>query len=248
MTGRIFKYLLNLADKKSVRILMYHMILPESESFKNDLIVTKENLEKQFQYIHEKNFKCLFFKDLSDSEKIDNKIILTFDDGYLNNKIHLLPLLEKYGLKATVFIPTQLIEENQKKADRNLMTFEEIRNLPSNLIEIALHSHQHKNYSEMTLLEADRDIKVNIESLRRENIAFTKVLAYPYGKFPKEKSMKKEFFEMLKSHGIFAALRIGNNVESYPFKNAFEVKRIDIKYGDTIQKFKWKLLFGKTKL
>ena len=247
MIGQVFKFLLGIPDQKSVRILMYHMILPESESFKNNLIVTKENLEKQFQYI-QKNFTSVFFRDLKSSGKISNKIMLTFDDGYLNNKIHLLPLLKKYGLKATIFIPTKLIEENQLKTDRNLMTFEEIKKLDSDLVEIALHSHQHRNYAEMSLEEADADLQKNIETLERENIRFTKVLAYPYGKFPKEKTAKKAFFEMLKSHGIFAALRIGNSVANFPFKNPFEVKRIDIKYGDTMKKFRWKMIFGKTKL
>ena len=90
--------------------------------------------------------------------------------------------------------------------------------------------------------------KIIVNRTRQNRIKFTKVLAYPYGKFPKEKERKKEFFKMLDKIGIVSAMRIGNNVASYPFKKKFEVNRIDIKYGDSLKTFKWKLRFGKTKL
>lgn len=241
------KNILGFSHQNTVRILMYHMVLPEKESFKNDMIVTQENLDRQLAYIKEK-YHCVFFRELENSKDIPQKIILTFDDGYLNNKKYLLPVLKKYGLKATIFIPTQLIAEQEIRADRSLMTFEEIRNLDEEYIEIALHSHQHKNYSEMSLAEAQQDIQANISRLTQEKIRFTKVLAYPYGKFPTKKKAQKAFFTILKDHGIWAALRIGNDIAHFPFSNPFTVKRIDIKYADSFRTFRWKLRLGKVKL
>lgn len=226
---------------------MYHQVLPQSIAYKNDLIVTVENLDEQLIYI-KKNFKTVFFKDLETSKSIENKIILTFDDGYYNNLQYLLPLLEKHQLKATIFIPTEFIQNDLNADEKVYMNFDEIRSLPPNLVEIALHSHTHKNFSQLTLSEAEADLLKNIEILEQNQISFTKVLAYPYGKFPKEKELKKEFFKMLEKIGIISAMRIGNNVASYPFTKRFEVNRIDIKYGDALKTFKWKLRFGKTKL
>ncbi len=37
-------------------------------------------------------------------------IVLTFDDGYLDNWVYAVPLLEKYGFTATVFVPTDFIQ------------------------------------------------------------------------------------------------------------------------------------------
>jgi len=244
---QFFKRVLGLSKKESIRILMYHLVLPQSIAYKNDLIVTVENLEEQLIYI-KNNFKTVFFKDLEASKSIENKIIVTFDDGYYNNLQYLIPLLEKYQLKATIFIPTEFIQNNLNGSEKVYMNFEEIKSLNPDLVEIALHSHSHKNFSQMTLSEAEADLLKNIEILEQNEINFTKVLAYPYGKFPKEKERKKEFFKMLERIGIVSAIRIGNNVASYPFKKRFEVNRIDIKYGDSIKNFKWKLKFGKTKL
>ncbi|OBW43438.1 Polysaccharide deacetylase [Chryseobacterium sp. MOF25P] len=242
-----FKRVLGLSKKESIRILMYHQVLPQSIAYKNDLIVTVENLDEQLVYI-KNNFKTVFFKDLEDSKSVDNKIILTFDDGYYNNLQYLIPLLEKHQLKATIFIPTEFIQNNLNGEERVYMNFDEIKSLNPNLVEIALHSHSHKNFSQMTLSEAETDLLKNIEILEQNQISFTKVLAYPYGKFPKEKERKKEFFKMLARIGIVSAMRIGNNIAFYPFKKRFEVNRIDIKYGDSLKTFKWKLKFGKTKL
>ncbi|KIC64631.1 hypothetical protein RM51_03095 [Chryseobacterium taiwanense] len=226
---------------------MYHQVLPKNLAPKNDLIVTTENLEEQFIYI-KNNFTTLFFKDLHKESNAPNKIILTFDDGYYNNLEYLIPLLEKYQLKATIFIPTEYIQSRMHSTEKNFMSFDEIRNLNPELIEIALHSHSHRNYSEMSVEEAREDLNKNIEILRENTIIFSNVLAYPYGKFPREKNKKRAFFEMLEQSGITAALRIGNEIDSYPWKNKYEIKRIDIKYGDSINKFKWKLRLGKLKL
>lgn len=244
---QFLKRILGLSKKESIRILMYHQVLPHSIAYKNDLIVTVENLDEQLIYI-KNNFKTVFFKDLESSKSVKNKIILTFDDGYYNNLQYLMPLLEKHQLKATIFIPTEFIENNMNGDEKVYMTFDEIKYLNPNLVEIALHSHSHKNFSQMTLSEAEADLLKNIEILEQNQINFTKVLAYPYGKFPKDKERKKEFFKMLNRIGIVSAMRIGNNVASYPFKKRFEVNRIDIKYGDSLKIFKWKLKFGKTKL
>lgn len=241
------KRILGFSKKESIKILMYHQVLPQSIAYKNDLIVTVENLDEQLNYI-KNNFKTVFFKDLEKEKLTENKIILTFDDGYYNNLEYLIPLLEKHQLKATIFIPTEFIQNSMNSEERVYMNFEEIKSLNPNLVEIALHSHLHRNFSQLSLEEAGIDLLKNIEFLEQNKINFTKVLAYPYGKFPKEKHQKKEFFSMLEKIGITSAMRIGNNVETYPFKNKFEVNRIDIKYGDTMKTFKWKLKLGKTKL
>lgn len=247
MLTSAIKGLLGLSKRKSVRILMYHQVLPEKLAPKNDLIVTTENLEEQFIYI-KNNFTTLFFKDLHEENNIPNKIILTFDDGYYNNLEYLVPLLEKYQLKATIFIPTEYIQNGIHSTEKNFMNFDEIRSLDSELIEIALHSHAHRNYTEMSVEEAREDLKKNIAVLTENSVPFSRVLAYPYGKFPRERNTKRAFFEMLEESGITAALRIGNEIESYPWKNKFEIKRIDIKYGDSLNRFKWKLRLGKLKL
>lgn len=245
---RFFKRILGFSKAESIRILMYHKIKPgKNISGKDALAVSVENLEEQLQYI-KNNYTTLFFNELEANKTTRRKLILTFDDGYLNNLQYMIPLLEKYQLKATIFIPTELIQKDEVSEQRKLMTFDEIRSLNTDFIEIALHSHSHRNYSQLTLQEASDDLQKNIRTLEENKIPFTKVLAYPYGQFPKKGEAKKEFFAMLENTGITSAVRIGNNIAYFPWKNKFEIKRIDIKGGDSFDLFKWKLRLGKVKL
>ncbi|WP_262150905.1 polysaccharide deacetylase family protein [Chryseobacterium foetidum] len=247
MLLNFIKGILGIKFSTDLRILMYHQIMPEKDRIDNDLIISVEKLDEQLKYIKQ-NFETVFFSELDEKKDTKNKLIITFDDGYYNNLVYLIPLLIKYQLKATICIPTELIEKDLENIPGTFMSFDEIKSLPKEHVEIAMHSHSHKNYAEMSIENAEKDIRENIATLEKHQIQFSNVLVYPYGKFPKRGSEKKRFFELLEKLNISAGLRIGNNLSSFPWKNKFEVKRINIKGSDSFATFKRKLRFGKIKL
>lgn len=222
-------------------ILMYHQVEPETHE---DLTVSLQSLEQQFSYLSKEKYTSKFFSELDTPTK--KNIIITFDDGYRNNFDYLPPLLEKYNLKATIFIPTAFIEKGYK--DFKMMTFEEIRKLDQKYFEIALHSHSHENLKHVSADFAEKDLKRNMEILEAQNIKYSRVLAYPYGKYPVKKSEKTNFFSILKEIGIDFAVRIGNKINYFPTWHPYELCRIDIKGKDSLIKFKLKLIFGRLKL
>lgn len=175
-------------------ILMYHQVEKESHE---DLTVSLKNLEQQFSYLNSKKYTSYFFSELTLSAK--RNIVITFDDGYRNNLEYLPYLLKKYNLKATIFIPTGFIEKGYN--NYSMMTFDEIRSLDKKYFEIALHSHAHENVRNVSLDFIEKDLKKNMEILDAENIRYSKVLAYPYGKYPQKKHDKLAFFS------IFSVLR-----------------------------------------
>ncbi|WP_164463296.1 polysaccharide deacetylase family protein [Chryseobacterium sp. G0201] len=217
---------------------MYHNI--HENSF-DDLSVEVSNLDKQFKYLNKRKYTSIFFSEIH--HPITSKVIITFDDGYKNNFDYLPDLLAKHNLKAVLFISTHFIQHGY---DNNIMmTFEELRSLPSNLFEIGLHSHSHKDFRTLTMEQAEDDLKMNMKILNEEKINYCSVFAYPYGKYIKEKNQKEIFFNILKKLGINVAVRIGNKVNSIKTTNPFEVCRIDIKGQDSLIKFKLKLILGK---
>ncbi|WP_126652526.1 polysaccharide deacetylase family protein [Chryseobacterium aureum] len=222
-------------------ILMYHQIEKESHE---DLTVSLKNLEQQFSYLSRKKYTCRFFSELTTLSK--KNIIITFDDGYRNNLEYLPSLLKKYNLKATIFIPTGFIENGYK--NYRMMTFDEIRTLDKDYFEIALHTHAHENLKNRTPDLIEKDLENNMNILDAQNIAYSKVLAYPYGKYPNKGEEKSAFFSVLKKIGIDFAVRIGNRVNYYPTRHPYELCRVDIKGRDSIIKFKLKLIFGRLKL
>ena len=94
--------------KNNFRILTYHGISP--------LALRKEEFEKQLQFIS-KNFECYWASEIPDLlEKKPGpqpRIVLTFDDGLKNHVINAMPLLEKYGIKGTFYIPVSLVQNHE---------------------------------------------------------------------------------------------------------------------------------------
>ena len=41
----------------------------------------------------------------------DNSIVLTFDDGYLDNWVNAVPLLRKYGMRGTVYVTPEFVQD-----------------------------------------------------------------------------------------------------------------------------------------
>src|SRR5437870_2821679 len=93
-------------------ILMYHGVSSKDLSNLNGRHLPKAQFEKQLNYFKE-HFTILPLKDIiSQKEKGDRPFIsLTFDDGYENNLLRALPLLEKYNVAASFFIPGIALED-----------------------------------------------------------------------------------------------------------------------------------------
>ena len=73
-------------------------------------------------------------------------------------------------------------------------------------------------------------------------------MAYPFGNYPRKKFDKQIFKRVISENGMLFGLKIGNRPNKFPFKDPYEIKRIDIKGEDSIFKFKLKIKFGKLKL
>lgn len=233
---------------------MYHNICV-SQSDCNRLNVSVQNLEEQFQYLSVENYKTLHFSELENRTTLPKKsIVLTFDDVTENQFNYAVPLLQKFNLKATFFIPfsfigkTDLWNSNIKGLEQKIMTIEQLKKLPANLIELGYHSYLHKKYQELNCSELKDDFLKCEEVIASGNLNVYNVLAYPYGNYPQRNIEKKYFKQALVENKIKFGLKIGNRPNKFPFKDKFEIKRIDIKGKDSLWVFRLKIKFGKLKL
>lgn len=230
-------------------ILMYHNITNQGEASRN-LTISVEKLEEQICYLIDKGYVFYHLRELNTLQNISKKsIVLTFDDVTLNQLELAVPLLNKYNIKATFFIPFKYIGKTDEWSSgrQQIMTIEQLKGLDEN-IELGFHSYAHKRYSDMSRIEWQSDID-HCKSFMEENqLNVAPFIAYPYGNYPKKNPQKTFFFETLENSGLIFGLRIGNRLNQFPFKNPFEIQRIDIKGEDSLFKFKLKVKFGKLKL
>ena len=88
-----------------VPILMYHHL---SEDVTNSEMVSPEQFEAQIRALAEAGYTGISFDELQAyvlrGELLPEKpVVITFDDGYRSNYTLAYPILQKYGMKATIF-------------------------------------------------------------------------------------------------------------------------------------------------
>ncbi|RKE92361.1 polysaccharide deacetylase [Ichthyenterobacterium magnum] len=234
-------------------ILMYHNVCADLSSAKN-LTIAVETLEQHFKFLADNDYKTFHFSELEALKKNKSlpkkSAIITFDDVYVNQLEFAYPLLEKYGLKASFFIPFAYVNgmDLWNTNLENIMSVEQLKSLNSEVVELGLHSFKHKKYNELSNEEVIQDFESCQQFIYEHKLEVHNVLAYPYGKFPRKNPEKFTFFNTLNNFNIAYGLRIGNRVNQFPFKNNYQIQRIDIKGEDTLAKFKLKLRYGKLRL
>jgi peptidoglycan/xylan/chitin deacetylase (PgdA/CDA1 family) len=239
-------------EKKGIPVLMYHKI---DEYQKDMLTMTTEDFEKQLQYLQELQYQSITINELigfleNKTTLPQNPVLITFDDGYVNNLTLAYPLLKKYQMKATIFLPTAYLGGMSSWYDGGamLMTYEQLKLMDTGVIEFGLHSHKHPNFKHLSIEQMREEMLTNQQILAQNGITYTPAFAYPYGGRPKKKEASQAMKKMFAEIGIKAAFRIGNKVNSFKPKDVYELKRIDIQGNDSFWAFKTKLKKGRVKL
>lgn len=225
---------------------MYHNVTANPEK-SIGLTISAEKLEKQFQYLIAKGFKTYHFSEWNELIKGKGKsVMITFDDVTLNQLEYAVPLLEKYNLKATFFIPFAYVGKTDEwnKGIESIMNVNQLKGLSKN-IELGYHSFYHRAYTKLTTAEITEDFYKCRAFCKENQLEVFPVLAYPYGSFPKKEPLKTPFFEQIKEEGMLFALRIGNKINKIPISSPYELNRIDVKGEESLFLFKLKLRFGK---
>ncbi len=102
-----------IVPQKNIAILMYHRIIDSDYNFWK-LNISPAIFEKHMKYISE-NYNVLRLEEIWNNIVQPNQkyVVITFDDGYVDNFRFALPILEKYQVPATVFVSTDLIDTNE---------------------------------------------------------------------------------------------------------------------------------------
>jgi len=95
-----------MANAKSVPVLMHHHVSPSPGM----ITVSPENFESQIAWLAADGWTSLTVDQYADflaGKPVPRKsIVITFDDGYLDNWVYAHPILQKYGMHAVVFVVT----------------------------------------------------------------------------------------------------------------------------------------------
>ncbi len=134
-----------------VPILMYHYISepPEdADKYRTDLSVTPEDFRAQLAYLAENGYETVDLYDLSlaitaKRDLPEKPVIITIDDGYRDNYENAFPLLQEYGMRATIFVVTEFIDLGREE----YLTWEMVEEMAAAGMRMEPHSKTHADLS-----------------------------------------------------------------------------------------------------
>lgn len=162
----------------NVPVLMYHAVSDDLWGI-DELFVSPSSMEEQLKYLTENGYEAIWFEDLAHLEDYEKPVILTFDDGYDDNYTELLPLLQKYQVKATVFVIG-----NAPGVIPHKMTPKQVREMAdSGLVSIQSHSYTHEDMDAMDEATTEYELSESQKAITRLTGRVPYVLCYPTGKY-----------------------------------------------------------------
>lgn len=167
-----------------IPVLMYHSI---SENAGNSLCVPIEQFEEEMRWLSREDYRALsaeeLYRALAAGESIPEKsVLITFDDGYLDNYENAWPVLRQYGFHATFFIITDSIgyaEEN----GFSYMDWKHLRELAEAGNTVGSHSVSHSNLKSLSEEQQQKELHES-KKILEEGLGITvSAFCFPYGKY-----------------------------------------------------------------
>ncbi len=185
-TTCLYKYFL----KNKAVVLLFHRV--------DDALADKKLTCSSRQFENICDFVKKYFNVISLTELVDKlnnnqdvsfDLVITFDDGYLDNYEVAAPILKKLDAKACFFIATDFIGSDHvpwwDEVDGIIpkwMSWEQVRKLREWGFEIAAHTKNHLDLGKITGEKALDEIKGSKDRLEAELSESVNLFCYPYGR------------------------------------------------------------------
>lgn len=220
------------AEKREFRIpvLNYHSIGIDPG---NPAVISPKKFEEQMAFLKNGNYTTLRIQDFKDiwegKKKAPAKaVLLTFDDGYTDNYEIAMPILQKYGFHATLFMITGWTEKD------GYLNWDQAKEMQQAGWDILPHSMNHPHLPRLSPEKQKFEI-VESRKLIEEKLGGTAdVFCYPYGEY------NKETLKILRDHQFQYAFTIEQGYAD-PSQNPLLIKRWFINGEEGMASFKKKL-------
>jgi peptidoglycan/xylan/chitin deacetylase (PgdA/CDA1 family) len=216
-------------------LLMYHSLSGPSSYFS---AISPTEFAWQMSYLAKTKLPVIPLAELVRrhvvGEPLGGCVVITFDDGYIDNYTIGAPILAQYGFPATIFVT---VDEIGKIDRHGLMQMSEaqLRGLDrGGLVAIEPHSLSHPKLSRLSRDDAKREIagsKHRIEELLDKRCA---IFAYPKGDFSAETR------QLVIDAGFSAAVSVKEGTAN-PESDRFALPRASIDRSTSRAQFRGKL-------
>jgi peptidoglycan/xylan/chitin deacetylase (PgdA/CDA1 family) len=182
----------NGAASRSLRVLMYHKV---NDVPGNPVTIPVGVFEEQMSEVRDLGYTVVGLDDvlahyLEGAPLPHGATLITFDDGYRDVLRHALPVLQRHGYPAVLFVPLGYVGEPQPLPHEKrfaaqgmvnrTLDWGELRELEAAGVRIECHGISHRALAELAVDEATREIALS--KLRLEERLGREVKAFAYAK------------------------------------------------------------------
>jgi peptidoglycan/xylan/chitin deacetylase (PgdA/CDA1 family) len=180
-----------------IPVLMYHKIPDAPLASKHQIFVTKDNFARHLAYFQRRGFTPITFLDYQEfasgrrslAEFPRRPIMLTFDDGYVDNYTNLLPLMQQAGYRGVLYLLGDFgvrynywdVDADPTEPRADIMDAAQKQAFVAAGWEIGAHTMRHPQLP--TLPAAEAAIEIQRSKTALEQTLGTEIIsfAYPYG-------------------------------------------------------------------
>ncbi|HWR44555.1 polysaccharide deacetylase family protein [Sporomusa sp.] len=204
----------------SIPVLLYHRVGTETDN----LTISTKRFEQDMESLSQSGYNTLSLAQVKqrlqgqNSKLPDKPIIITFDDGYLDNYKNAFPVLQKYSMKASFYIITGMMGNNDR------LTASQIREMEAAGMDFGSHTVTHRQLAELTPQEVTNELnqsKIDLEQLLGKPVDF---IAYPCG------SYRPETIQATSNAGYIGGFSTQSGFAI--FNNHFTIRRIPVFHYD----------------
>ncbi len=216
-----------------VPILLYHFVGRETLE-KNGVStsrynVTAANFEAQLALLDRLGYQTVSIGEIAaalygEGVLPARPIAITFDDGWSEQYSVAFPLLQKYGMKATFYIPSSYAGKGR------FITWEQLEGLRDAGMEIGAHTRKHVNLLAVSAQDAGPEIAGAKNTLEAKLNITVETMAYPYGLY------SANIIALVQKAGYRAAVALGAASQQSQ-ANLYALSRLEIKGAHTLKDF-----------
>ncbi|EOZ7773965.1 polysaccharide deacetylase family protein [Escherichia coli] len=200
-------------NARHLPVLMYHHV----SRCPGLVTLSPETFCEQMKWLADNNWRTVTSAELEyfyQGGTLPRKsVMLTFDDGYLDNWLRAWPVLKEYNLHAHIFLITGLIGKGNvrsrqeqeyshrdckrliadNRSDEVMLRWSEVREMrDSGLVEFHVHTHSHKRWDRLSVSRAEQcrlmkeDILVGKQCLTEKLGFCSSHLCWPEGYYNRD--------------------------------------------------------------
>lgn len=233
------------AGGQEILVLCYHAL---SETWPADLAVRPGDFEVQLRQLQKRGFKTVTFTEAVNWTGGGKVVAITFDDGYRSVLEFGLPILQRLGMTATLFIPTDYMGKEEAMSWPGIdqwvggehepellpLGWDDIRKLQDSGWEIGSHTRSHPHLSQIDRDLLPTELGDSRSACERELGRTCTSIAYPYGDYDGAVEVAA------REAGYAAAAALPDRISAEARSNPLGYPRIGIYRGDSARAFRLK--------